>query len=95
MSPRWAEVSGYGLYLYFDEPHQLPHVAVRKGRARVATVDARTGVVLAGSLPPKDLRTVREFLSEHREAILVAFERTRQHDFPGSLEETKEEDGDG
>jgi len=51
MSPRWAEVAGYGLYFYFAERHRRPHVSVLKS-GDGATVDLVTGEVLAGELPP-------------------------------------------
>lgn len=85
MSPRWAEVAGYALYLYFDEPHLRPHIAVRQGRSRVATVDVQTGQLLAGELPPKALRAVQQLLATHRDEAIAAFERTLRHDFPGRL----------
>lgn len=83
MSPRWAEVSGYALYFYFSEPHERPHVAVRHGKKRLAT-----GELLAGHLEPKALRIVQQFLVEHRDAALTAFEQTRAHQFPGRLDES-------
>lgn len=92
MSPRWAEVAGYSLYLYFDEPHRRPHVAVRQGRTRVATVDLVTGELLAGALPPKALRAIQQLLADHRDAAIAAFEATVRHEFPGRLDTGTEEE---
>ncbi len=72
MSPRWAVAAGFGLYFYFDEAHQRPHVAVQRG-GEGATLDLATGDVLAGSLPPRALRRARKLLAEHRDEALQAF----------------------
>jgi hypothetical protein len=61
--PRWATVAGHGLWSYYHEEHQLPHVAVR-GEHR-ATVRLQDGAILAGSLPTNVRRAVRRFLAEH------------------------------
>ena len=90
MSPRWAEVSGYGLYFYAQELHRRPHVAVRGGEHR-ATLDVLTGEVLAGSLPPNVLRRVRNLLSEHREEALEAFADAIEHRIPRRLGEREDE----
>ena len=84
MSPRWAEVAGHTLWFYFLEEHQRPHVAVR-GEHR-ATIDLRTGEVLAGHLPPKLHRAVRRFLTEHREEAMAAWRATQAHEAPGSID---------
>lgn len=90
MSPRWATVSGYGLYFYAEERHQRPHVDVRRG-AEHATLDVITGEVLAGELPPRVLKAVRTLLSAHREEAVEAFHATREHRFPGTLEAPTED----
>ena len=58
MSPRWATVAGYRLYFYVQERHRRPHVDVR-GPDGNASLDIRTGEVLAGNLPPRVLRGVQ------------------------------------
>lgn len=93
MSPRWATVAGYGLYFYAAERHRRPHVDVRRGTEH-ATVDVETGELLAGELPPRVLRGVRQLLAEHREEAVEAFRATLEHRFPGSLEGGgKDDDG--
>lgn len=82
---------GDALYLYFDEPHRRPHIAVRQGRTRVATIDLATGELLAGTLPPKTLRAVQQLLADHRDAAIDAFEATLRHEFPGKLDLGNEE----
>lgn len=75
-----AEVAGHSLWFYYHEEHQRPHVAVR-GEHR-ATVALDTGEVLAGRLPPKLHRSVREFLSEHRHEALDAWDTVRHGEPP-------------
>jgi hypothetical protein len=94
VSPRWTTVAGYGLYFYADERHRRPHVDVRKGTQR-ATVDVLTGEVLAGELPPRVLRAVRQLLDQHRDEALRAFHATLEHRFPGTLDQAAEEHPDG
>jgi hypothetical protein len=89
MSPRWATVVGYGLYFYPNERHRRPHVDVMHGMEG-AVVDLMTGEILAGELPPKVSRAVREFLEEYRDEALHAFYLTLDHRFPGGFEPGKE-----
>ena len=89
-SPRWASVGSCDLYFYGGERHRRPHVDVR-GPGYNATLDLRTGEVLAGSLPPRELREVRDLLEAYRDQALEAFHRTLRHDFPGTLEEQLED----
>lgn len=93
MSPRFADVGGFSLWLYFSEPHQRPHVAIRSGRRRVATMDITTGELLAGRLRSHDLRRLQAFIKEHREALLAAFDAATRHSWPGTMRVAKE-DGD-
>lgn len=81
--PRWATVAGHSLWFYYREEHQRPHVAVR-GEHR-ATVDLSTGEILAGTLPVKLRRSIREFLVEHRTEAQAAWEATQRGQEPDSL----------
>jgi len=89
MAPRFAEVDGLSLYLYYSEPHQRPHIAVRRGRQSLATVDIETGDVIAGELSAQEERNVRGLLEEHRDAFRAAFEKALRHEDPGTLESSK------
>lgn len=91
MSPHWASIGSTKLYFYGSEPHRRPHVDVR-GPGFNATLDVQTGEVLAGQLPTKQLRQVRQLLEEHRELAVEAFDRAFNHDFPGTLEQQLEGD---
>lgn len=86
MSPAWARRSGWAIYLYANEPHRVPHVAVR-GSGYRANVRIADGAVLAGHLPPQVLREVRQLLATHRALAARAFEQTAAHAFPGTLED--------
>ncbi len=81
--PRWAEIAGHTLWFYYQEEHQRPHVAVR-GEHR-ATVALDTGEVLAGRLPPKLHRQVREVLAEYSDEAYAAWEAVRRAEPPGSI----------
>jgi hypothetical protein len=81
--PRWATVAGHGLWFYYHEEHQLPHVAVRG--AHRATVRLQDGAILAGSLSTNVHRAVRRFLAEHREEAFTAWIATQRRERPDSL----------
>lgn len=86
MSPAWARRGEWAIYLYANEPHQVPHVAVR-GPGYRASVRIPDGEILAGHLPPQVLREVRKLLTAHRTLAVKAFEQTVARAFPGTLEE--------
>jgi hypothetical protein len=91
MSPRWATVAGYDLYFYAAERHQRPHVDVRGPDGR-ATLDIRTGEVLAGRLPARVLRAVKTVLDAHRTRALEAFQAALEHRPFDSLETLEDDD---
>jgi Domain of unknown function (DUF4160) len=62
--PRISEFYGIVIEMYFAD-HPPPHVHARYSGEEATTVTA-TGNVLAGSLPTRALRLVREWLVEHR-----------------------------
>ncbi len=84
MSPRWASIAGHTLWFYYREEHQRPHVAVR-GEHR-ATLDLETGEILAGQLPAKLHRTLRDFLAEHRDQARAAWKATQRGEPPPTME---------
>lgn len=45
-----------------------------------ANVDIRTGEVLAGRIPPKDLRAVRTWIEPRRDALEDAFFAALRHE---------------
>lgn len=58
--------------MYFDD-HPPPHFHARYGGDEAVFVIA-TGELLAGSLPPRALRLVREWLRQHRDELAANFE---------------------
>jgi hypothetical protein len=58
-----------------------PHFHARYG-GEEATIVIASGAVLAGSLPGRALRLVREWLAEHRDELDVHWERARNHEAP-------------
>lgn len=83
-------MAGHGLWFYYHEEHQLPHVAVRgehravRGEHR-ATVRLEDGAILAGALPANVHRAVRRFLADHREEAYAAWFATQRRERPDSL----------
>jgi hypothetical protein len=71
--PRISEFYGIVIEMYFDD-HPPPHFHARYAGAEAVFVIA-TGEMLAGSLPPRAVRLVREWLEEHRDELAANFER--------------------
>ncbi len=74
----WLVVRGV-IYLYYDEARHegRPHFhAVHRGGE--ASIDMRDGAVMAGSLQPRALRLVREWVDLHRSELLDDWERARR-----------------
>jgi hypothetical protein len=83
VSPRLDNIGGLSVWVYFSD-HRRPHIQVRGAEVR-ANIDIRSGEVLAGHLPPKDLRTVRAWLAPRREALEAAFFAALRHQSPGTI----------
>ena len=64
--------------LYFAD-HPPPHFHARYA-GREATIVIATGEVLAGALPGRALRLVREWLTEHRAEVDANWVRARDHE---------------
>jgi hypothetical protein len=76
--PRISSFYGIVIYLYYDEARHegRPHFhAVYRGRE--ASIDMRNGNVIAGSLPPRALRMVKEWVHMHEAELLQDWERAR------------------
>lgn len=77
--PRISSFYGIVIFLYYDESRHegRPHFhAVYRGSE--ASVDIETNGVLAGRLPPRALRMVKEWASLHRTELLNDWELARQ-----------------
>ena len=80
--PRISEFYGIVIEMYFAD-HPPPHFHARYGGDE-ATVVIATGDVLAGALPGRALRLVREWLDAHRAELERNWDRARIH---GTLEQ--------
>lgn len=65
--------------------HPPPHIHVRYNEFK-ASVDLRTGCILAGKLPPRVIKLTRKWLNENREATLKEWERMENGETPRPLE---------
>jgi hypothetical protein len=64
--------------MYYND-HVPPHVhALYRGQEAQITI--RTCTVLRGQLPPRALRLIREWVSEHQEELDTCWDRARRHE---------------
>lgn len=76
--PRISAFYGIVIAMYYND-HAPPHVhALHKGQE--AQIAIATGAVLRGHCPPRALRLVRDWMTEHREELNVCWERARRHE---------------
>jgi uncharacterized protein DUF4160 len=66
--------------MYFAD-HPPPHFHARYS-GEEATIVIATGDLLAGSIPARALRLVREWLEAHRAELDANWDRARDHDQP-------------
>jgi hypothetical protein len=78
--PRISEFYGIVIGMYFAD-HPPPHFHARYSGDE-ATIVIATGDVLAGGIPARALRLVREWLAAHRPELEAHWERARDHDQP-------------
>src|SRR5664279_2307474 len=71
---------GIVIWMYHDEIHHLgrPHFHARYGGDE-ASLTIETVEVLAGELPPRALRLVREWASNHQAELRENWDRARRH----------------
>jgi Domain of unknown function (DUF4160) len=81
--PRISEFYGIVIEMYFAD-HPPPHFHARYGGDE-ATIVIATGDVLAGSLPGRALRLVREWLDAHRGELEANWDRARRHEQPAPI----------
>ena len=93
MSPRLDHIGRLSVWVYFID-HLRPHIAVRGPGIR-ANIDIATGEVLAGRIPPKDLRQLREWMEPRRSALEAAFFAALNHEDPATLAADYREATDG
>lgn len=83
MSPRLDQIGAISVWVYFAD-HRRPHIQVRGPDIR-ANIDIETGAILAGQVPPKDLRLIRTWLEPRRQALTLAFLAALRHEDPVSI----------
>lgn len=71
--PRISSFFGIVIEMYFGD-HPPPHFHARYG-GEMAKIEIATGAVLAGSLPKRALRLVREWTEQHRDDLEANWER--------------------
>ena len=74
---------GIVIEMYFGD-HPPPHFHARYG-GEDAKIAIATGEMIAGSLPGRALRLVREWAREHRSELEANWERARKHERPESI----------
>jgi uncharacterized protein DUF4160 len=75
--PRISSFLGITIAMFWNErDHPVPHFhAEYAGDTASIGID---GTVIAGSLPPRQLRLVKQWSALHREELLENWERARQ-----------------
>lgn len=76
--PRISAFYGIVIEMYFGD-HPPPHFHARYG-GDMALIVIATGDVYAGSLPPRALRLVREWVEERRAELEVDWQRAQAHE---------------
>jgi hypothetical protein len=82
--PRFSAFYGIVIYMYVRD-HGPPHVHAWAAEHR-AVVDVRTGTITAGSLTPRQVGLVRDWIDLHREDLADAWQRASAGDPPGTIE---------
>jgi hypothetical protein len=74
--PRIAEFYGIFIYMYFRDikQHNTPHIHVRYAEYK-ASFSIETGQLLAGRLPAKQTKRVRDWIETRRSALKENWER--------------------
>ena len=72
--PVIARLDGIVIRMYLSQSeHNPPHIHAIHGDDMVA-MDIRTGKVLDGAFPPKDVARLREWVREHRDELLCIWD---------------------
>jgi hypothetical protein len=82
--PRISEFYGIVIEMYYGD-HVPPHFHARYG-GDSAKVAIASGEVIAGSLPGRALRLVREWIEAHRAELETNWERAVRHEQPEPIE---------
>jgi len=85
--PRISTFFGIVIEMYYGD-HPPPHFHARHGD-EAAKIEIATGALMRGSLSPRALRLVREWVAEHRDELEANFERVVNHEVPTQIEPLK------
>ncbi len=74
--PEAGRIGSLIFYIYCElgERHHLPHVNVVYGRER-ANIEIKTGKLLSGSLPPRQMRVARKMVEKNNEKLLAMWNK--------------------
>jgi hypothetical protein len=81
--PRLSAFHGIVVYLYVRD-HGPPHVHAVYSDDQ-ASVDITTGLIVAGSLPPRQHRLVRRWVELHEAELMAAWELANAGEPPGTI----------
>ncbi|MGI8673742.1 MAG: DUF4160 domain-containing protein [Thermoleophilaceae bacterium] len=82
--PRVSEFYGIVIEMYYGD-HPPPHFHARYADES-AKIEISTGALIAGSLPGRALRLVREWSQEHRGELRTNWARAVGHERPQPIE---------
>jgi len=82
--PRISSFFGIVIEMYFKD-HPPPHFHARYADEE-AKIEIATGAVMRGSLSPRTLRLVREWLEQHRSELELNFKRVENEEQPYRIE---------
>jgi hypothetical protein len=82
--PRLSSFYGIAVYMY-NRDHGVAHFHARYGDDE-AVIEAATGRVLRGGLPPRQAKLVQEWAGIHRDELLGAWGRSRSGEPTGTIE---------
>jgi hypothetical protein len=82
--PRISVFYGIVVEMYFGD-HSPPHFHAHYS-GDSAKIEIASGEIIAGSLPRRALRLVREWVEEHRAELEVNWERAVNYDKPEPIE---------
>lgn len=82
--PRICEFYGIVIEMYYAD-HPPPHFHARYG-GDSAKIDISHGEIIAGALPGRAHRLVREWVSRHRDELEANWERAVRHERPQPID---------
>lgn len=82
--PRISEFYGIVIEMYYSD-HPPPHFHARYA-GESAKIAIATGEIVAGSLPGRAVRLVRQWVAEHREELGANWERAVRNEEPQPID---------